>query len=116
MACQNDFDEGKSGINEYIVYILIIIFWRHLFSKQSSSERETLYQLKNLVNRSGVPTDPGDNMKAAEDFLLVVLHSYVIAAANTILAGAEANDLASLSKSIVDHYVLLKALLPVCMK
>lgn len=44
-------------------------------------------------------------MKAAEDLLLVVLHSHVITAANIILAGAEAKDVASLSKSIVDRYI-----------
>jgi len=56
-------------------------------------------------------------MKAAEDFLLVVLHSHVIAAANTILSGVESQDVASLSKSIVDRYVQLNvpspSLLPV---
>ena len=44
-------------------------------------------------------------MKAAEDFLLVVLHSHVVAAANAILCGAEAKDVDSLAKNIVDHYV-----------
>ena len=31
-----------------------------------------------LLHRTGVPNDLVDNMKAAEDFLLVVLHSHVI--------------------------------------
>jgi len=79
--------------------------WKHLFSNKSSSERGTLYQLKNLLHQTGVPVDPGDNMKAAEDFLLVVLHGHAIAAANAILCGAEANDVMELSKSIVEHFV-----------
>lgn len=46
----------------------------------------TLFQLKGLINRTGVPLDPSDNMKGAEDFLLVSLFSHIIAAAKTILA------------------------------
>ena len=48
-------------------------------------------------------------MKAAEDFLLVVLHSHVVAAANAILCGAEATDVDSLSKNIVDQFVRINA-------
>jgi len=79
--------------------------WKHLFSNKSSSERGTLYQLKNLLHRTRVPANPGDNVKAAEDLLLVVLHGHVIAAANAILSGAKANDVMELSKSIVEHFV-----------
>jgi len=60
-----------------------------MFSKKSSAEKGTLYQLKNLLHRISVPNDPGENMKAAEDFLLVVLHGHVVAAAKTILLGSE---------------------------
>jgi len=44
-------------------------------------------------------------MKAAEDFMLVVLHSHVIAAANAILSGAEAKGVSALSKTIGDRFV-----------
>ena len=54
-----------------------------------------------------MPLDPGDNMKAAEDFLLVVLHSHVIAAAEAVLSGAQATDVNLLAKSIVDRYVCI---------
>ena len=47
-------------------------------------EKGTLYQLKNLLNRSAVPTDPGNNMKAAEDFLKIVLNAHIFVAAKTI--------------------------------
>lgn len=30
-----------------------------------------MYQLRNLINRSAVPKDPADNMKAAEDSFAV---------------------------------------------
>lgn len=31
-------------------------------------DKGTLYQLKNVINRTSVPTSPDKNMKAAEDF------------------------------------------------
>lgn len=53
-----------------------------------------------------MPTDPGDNMKATEDFLLVVLHSYVVAAAKFILSTEpKPADVATLSGRIVDMFV-----------
>jgi len=46
-------------------------------------------------------------MKAAEDFLLVVLHGHVVAAAKTILSSAEGRniDVTALSEKIVNSYV-----------
>jgi len=67
-----------------ILAFFLQVIWSNLFSKKSSVEKGKFYQLKNLLHRTSVPNDPGDNMKAAEDFLLVVLHSHVTAAAKTI--------------------------------
>ena len=36
-----------------------------------------------------MPLDPGDNLKAAEDFLLIVLHCHVVAAAKVVLSNKE---------------------------
>jgi len=52
--------------------------------KKSSSERGILYHLKNLLHRTAIPLDPADNTKAAEDFLLVILHSYIVASAEAV--------------------------------
>ena len=78
---------------------------KRFFSSKSAVDKGTLFQLKNLLNRTAVPADPGDNMKASDDFLLVVLHGYVIAAAKTLLSGETAKDVSSLAKNIVDSYV-----------
>ena len=43
-----------------------------------------MFQLRNLINRSGVPTNPEKNMKAAEDFLLFLLHAHIVAAAEKL--------------------------------
>ena len=67
-----------------------------------------MYQLRNLINRSGVPADPEKNMKAAEDFLLLLLHAHVVAAAKTIFvfeSGLE--SVAEVAKSIVNTFLLL---------
>lgn len=81
--------------------------WQILFSTQSASDKGTLFQLKNLVNRSAVPTDPGSNMKAAEDFFLTVLYAHIISAAEAIEQRIGAIDVRDLSKVIVSNYTLL---------
>ena len=53
--------------------------------QKSSTDRETLFQLKQLIHQSSVPTDLNGNMKPAEDFLLIALHRYIIAAASLFL-------------------------------
>ena len=65
---------------------------------KSAADKATLYQLK---NRTAVPADPGDNMKASEDFLLVILHSHIIAAVRVVLSGKTAKDVASLAKNVL---------------
>ena len=77
--------------------------------KKSSSERGTLYHLKNVLHRTAVPLDPADNMKAAEDFLLVVLHSYIVAAAEAVQSNTDAVDVQSLYKEIVKRFVKITA-------
>lgn len=56
-----------------------------------------------------MPLDPGDNLKAAEDFLLIVLHCHVVAAAKVVLSNKEhPADLESVSKRIIQKYVNIK--------
>lgn len=88
------------------------VIWKRLFTKKSMSEKGTLYQLRNLLNQTAVPTDPADNMKASEDFLLVVLHSHIVAAARAIQTDFERTDVISLLKAIVDCFVQISVLSP----
>ena len=44
-----------------------------------------MFQMKNFINRSSVPLDPSHNMKASEDFLLLLLQVHMVAAANDLL-------------------------------
>ncbi len=43
-----------------------------------------MYQLKNLIEHTSVPSDPHANMNAVEDILLLQLHGHTVAAAETI--------------------------------
>ena len=53
-----------------------------------------------------MPLDPGDNMKAAEDFLEVVLQGYIAAAAETICDSSSTQlNLDGLAKGIVQKFV-----------
>ena len=58
--------------------------WQILHSVKSAKEMGSLYQMHNLINRSSVPKDPGDNMKAAKDFMQLVLYAHIVAAAETV--------------------------------
>ena len=68
-----------------------------------------MYQLRNILNRTAVPSDPEKNMKAAEDFLLLLLHAHVVAAAHQLLlfTSIANQSLAYLAKSIVSTFLLL---------
>ena len=81
--------------------------WKLHYSSASGQEKGTLYQLKTLINRTSVPHSPDDNMKVAEDFLLVVLHAHVIAAAETLLKDNNNNEdsVHQLSTKIVSKFV-----------
>ena len=60
-----------------------------------------------MLHRSSVPTDPGDNLKAAEAFFLVVLHAHIVAAAKVILSQKNTTDVAAISKQIVEQYITI---------
>ena len=61
-----------------------------------------------------MPLDPGDNMKAAEDFLQIVLHAHIVAAAETIQAASENSSLSltEMSEAIVKKFVQIGVPLP----
>ena len=78
-----------------------------MFNSKSSTQKGTLYQLRNILNRSGIPNDPGDNIKGAEDFLLVVLHGHIISAANNVLSDSDIQSVTTLAEKIVENFVCI---------
>ena len=79
--------------------------WVLLFSKKSALEKGTLYQLKNLINRTAVPTEPDTNLKAAEDFLLVVLHAHIVAAAEAVMSQNNIASVGELANEVVKKFL-----------
>ena len=70
-------------------------------------EKGTLYQLRNLVNNTTVPTSNVEkHMKATEDFFLMVLKAHVLSAAYTILHNStNLHTTVSLAEAIVEKFV-----------
>ena len=60
-----------------------------------------MYQLKVLINRTAVRSVPSKNMKPTEDFLLLILHTYVIAAVEKCQQDSDTCQL--LAKRIVEQ-------------
>ena len=65
-----------------------------------------MYQFRNLINRTSIPSNP-ENMNAAEDFMLLLLHTHIIAAAKVIQSCNQVDTIADLAKLIVGSYVHL---------
>ena len=69
-------------------------------------EKGTLYNLRNLINRTSIPKKPETAMNATEDFYLVVLHAHILAAAHTIQQNScNLHTTTSLAKEIVDAFI-----------
>jgi len=81
------------------------LIWKWLYSKESVSEKGTLYQLKNIIHRTNVPTDPSDNSKTAEDFLLVVLHAHVVGVTKSILSKDRIECVGDLAGKVIEQYI-----------
>ena len=67
-----------------------------------------MFQLRILINRSGIPTNPEKNMKAAEDFILLLLHAHILTAAEKLFGyefGSE--SILEVVKSIINSTHLL---------
>ena len=79
------------------------VIWERFYSAKSVAEKGTLYQLKVLINRTAVRSLPSKNLKPTEDFLLLILHSYVIAAAEQCQQDSDTCEL--LAKRIVEQFV-----------
>ena len=89
------------------IFTIIIGDWIRFFSKASVIDKGTLYQVKSAINPSSVPSDPADNMKAAEDFLLLVLHAHIMEAVQTIVSCSNISSLSALSDSIMVSFLML---------
>lgn len=91
------------------------LMWRRLYRQTSTKEKGTLYQLRNLIQRTSVHVHPKQGMNATEDFMQVLLGGHVLAASCHIagLASvdafteetAEQHSITTLSDAIVNSFV-----------
>ena len=85
--------------------LILLASWKRLVRTRSVQEKCTLYQLRNFINRITVPTDPKANMNTAEDFLLLLLHAHVTAAAKIIRSYNPTDSAEILANRIVANFV-----------
>lgn len=69
-----------------------------------------MYQLRNLVHRTNVPADPQKNMNSSEDFMLLLLHTHVVAAANAIQDLSPCQSVQNLARLILINYARLPSI------
>ena len=73
--------------------ICLQVIWNQLYDKNSCSNRGTLVQLKHLINRRDVPTEPKANFHACDLFLTTVVKAHFIAAAMKELGMTSLEDM-----------------------
>ncbi len=66
-----------------------------------------MFQLRNLINRKSVPSDPSTNMNAAEDFLKLLLHAHGVAAAKVIMSFNSMDSVTDLANAVIVNFVHL---------
>ena len=61
------------------------VLQNRFYSTTSPNDKGTLFHLKQVINRTSFGKLPKHNMKAAEDFLEVVLRPHVVSAAKQVM-------------------------------
>lgn len=93
--------------NRDCLCLYVQVIWGRLFKLTSSAEKGTLYQLRNLIHRTNVPADPEKNMNSAEDFMLLMLHGHVVAAAKVVFARSHStSSVQELAKKIIEDFAI----------
>ena len=82
------------------VYIIDIVH-AILYSLKSAKEMGIMYQLLYLIYRSVVRKDRGENMKAADVFMEVVVYAHAVAAAEIIQNLSGTREVADIARAIV---------------
>ena len=71
-----------------------------------------MYQLKNLIGRSAVPNNPEKNMNAAEDFMLLLVHAFVAAAAQVLQLEVPTGSVKEVAEKVIERFVHLPSVSP----
>lgn len=97
------------------MYAYVQLMWMRLYRQTSTREKGTLYQLRNLIQRTSVHVNPKQGMNATEDFMQVLLEGHILAAACHIAGLAsidafteettEQESITTLSDAILNSFV-----------
>lgn len=60
---------------------LLGVIWKYFYNVASAREHTTLYQLRNLINRTNVVKKPKSNFNACDDFFEIIITAHILAAA-----------------------------------
>ena len=90
------------------MYVYIQVVWSWLYNTRSANELGTMYQLRNRINRTSVTKYPEKNVKATEDFLALMVHAHVIAAAKAIKVQTNDINVDDLASMIVEKFTHLQ--------
>ena len=66
-----------------------------------------MYQLRNVIDRTVVPADPQKNMNAAEDFMLLLVHTHAVQAARVLQIKNPSSCVVKLADSVVSTFLHL---------
>ena len=64
-----------------------------------------MYQLRNLIARNVLPHDPEKNMNTAEDFMLLLLHSHVVAAARALQLENLTTSVKTIANKVIETFI-----------
>ena len=71
------------------------VIWKRLYKCSSSKDVGTLYQLRNLINRRNVVSDPTRDVTACEEFFLLVVEAHILYAAMDTFGMTSIDDVPS---------------------
>ena len=80
------------NVNYHYLYPVLQIIWKYFLDTQSFKEHGTMYQLKNLINRSNVTTIPKHNFNTCDDFLRLIINCFILTAAMKTLGMKELDN------------------------
>ena len=68
------------------------VIWKRLYNCSSANEGDTLFQLRNLINRQNVFKIPKNAVTQCEEFFLLVVKAHIVCAAMTLFGMASVED------------------------
>ncbi len=75
----------------------IQVIWKYFYSFCSGSDRDTLYQLRNLIGRTNVSADPTKKYNECNDFFKLIVECHVLVAAFEHLSMKSLSDVPVIS-------------------